>query len=162
MPQIDQIHTFPSQLFWLAFAFILLYVLVSGSILPRIHDVLERRSQRIRQDLDRAEALSHDAEEARQAYERLERDARIKSQEVLAEATARVKAAQEARMAELSVSIEQKMQQSRQRLSDQRAVVVGQMQQVSEEITKNILAKVSDVHLDDAIVAQAVHTHMAH
>ena len=46
MPQLD-LSTFPSQLFWLAVVFIVLYVLMARLGLPKIGTVLAERRQRI-------------------------------------------------------------------------------------------------------------------
>jgi len=43
--------TFPSQLFWFALIFILLYVLMSRVALPRIGTILEDRRKQIDSDL---------------------------------------------------------------------------------------------------------------
>ncbi len=45
MPQLD-VETFPSQMFWLAVTFILLYLLMSRVGLPRLSAAIEARRQR--------------------------------------------------------------------------------------------------------------------
>ena len=50
-----QSEFFPSQLFWLAVSFVLLYVLMSKIALPRIGAIMADRSKRISDDLAAAE-----------------------------------------------------------------------------------------------------------
>ena len=52
-PPFD-VHTFPSQLIWLAIAFAALYLLMSRIALPRIANILEERHDRIADDLEEA------------------------------------------------------------------------------------------------------------
>ena len=59
MPQLD-IETFPSQLFWLAVTFIVLYFLMSWIGLPRVTAAIDARRQRREDDLARAAELRED------------------------------------------------------------------------------------------------------
>jgi F-type H+-transporting ATPase subunit b len=59
----------PSQLFWLAVLFSILYLTMSRVILPKLSDTLEKRSDRIASDLDQAARLNDQATEAQQALE---------------------------------------------------------------------------------------------
>ena len=68
MPQFD-ISTFPTQLIWLAIAFVLLYVLMARVALPRIGQVLEERQEKIDDNLDSAEQLRAETEVDSEAYE---------------------------------------------------------------------------------------------
>src|SRR5690606_13456906 len=87
MPQLD-ISTAPSQLFWLAVTFALLYWLLSRKALPRVTDILEARQGRIAADLDRAAEIRADAEQALERYEQM-------LQEAHASAAAEVRATHE-------------------------------------------------------------------
>ncbi|MCF6293301.1 MAG: hypothetical protein L3J04_07905, partial [Robiginitomaculum sp.] len=68
MPQLD-FSTFPSQIFWLAIAFGILYLALSRIFIPRIGGVLEERCDRIADDLDMAVSMKADADAAVIAYE---------------------------------------------------------------------------------------------
>src|SRR6516162_5994634 len=60
-PPFDS-QTFPSQLFWLAIAFIALYLLMSRIALPRIASILEARRQRVEDDLAEAQRFKDGAD----------------------------------------------------------------------------------------------------
>jgi F-type H+-transporting ATPase subunit b len=64
-----QSETFAGQLIWFAIAFGALYYLMSNVALPRVADALHSRSQRIARDLDDAQRLRAESEEAGAAYE---------------------------------------------------------------------------------------------
>ncbi|GLK85284.1 ATP synthase subunit b 2 [Ancylobacter defluvii] len=61
--------TFPSQLIWLAIAFVGLYLLMSRIALPRIANILEERHDRIADDIEEAGKLKAESEAAAKAYE---------------------------------------------------------------------------------------------
>ena len=75
LPQLNA-HDFAPQLVWLAITFTALYFIMSRVALPRVGEVIEERSDRIQRDLDTAERLQTETEEALTAYEKALADAR--------------------------------------------------------------------------------------
>src|SRR5689334_9879742 len=71
-----QKESFPSQLFWLAICFALLYVLMARVALPRIGSIIEARRSRIEGDLAEANRLKTSADDAMTAYEKSLAEAR--------------------------------------------------------------------------------------
>ena len=54
MPQLE-ISTFPSQIFWLVVSFLLLYLILSKIIVPRIASVLKDRENEIKNNFELSE-----------------------------------------------------------------------------------------------------------
>ncbi|HRY05909.1 MAG TPA: F0F1 ATP synthase subunit B [Hyphomicrobiaceae bacterium] len=77
-PPLDSTH-FAPQVIWLAITFAILYWLLSKIALPRIGEVIEERRDRIQRDLDAAEALKSETEQAIGNYERSLAEARSKA-----------------------------------------------------------------------------------
>jgi hypothetical protein len=69
-------QTFVPQLVWLALTFGLLYVLLKRFALPRVGGVIKERQDRIRGDLDQAEKLKAETEQALAGYEQALTEAR--------------------------------------------------------------------------------------
>ncbi|PPR79265.1 MAG: ATP synthase subunit b, sodium ion specific [Alphaproteobacteria bacterium MarineAlpha2_Bin1] len=84
MPQLD-IGTFIPQLVWLFLTFIVLYLIMSRAILPKIADVLEQRQDRIASDLEEAEKLKNEAQKVLKTYEREIEEAHISSNKIVEE-----------------------------------------------------------------------------
>lgn len=72
--------TFPSQLFWLAITFTVLFVVLWRMATPRIEGAIAARKSRIAKDLDAAEAHRRNAEQASADYEAALADARARAQ----------------------------------------------------------------------------------
>ena len=51
MPQLEQIHTFLSQIFWLVITFGFLYLVLWKVALPRVSSILLERQERIDDDI---------------------------------------------------------------------------------------------------------------
>ncbi len=71
-----------AQLIWLALAFGLLYYLMDKVALPRIQSILHARAERLRADLDQAQAMKTEADAAGVAFETALRDAQGKARDI--------------------------------------------------------------------------------
>lgn len=89
LPQFDP-SSWPSQLFWLAVTFGVLYFLLSSKFLPAIGAAIEERRDRIADDLDQAGEFKRQAEEAESAYNEALADAKAKARTIAADTRAAV------------------------------------------------------------------------
>lgn len=85
MPQLEQISTFPSQIFWLVVIFAVLLVVMLRVALPRVQGILQERQERIDDDLAQAAALRDEAEGVLRAYEQAQADARAEARRLMRE-----------------------------------------------------------------------------
>jgi F-type H+-transporting ATPase subunit b len=116
MPQLDATW-FASQIFWLIVAFATLYYLLSRKALPRLGEILEARQDRIAADLDEAERLRRDAEEALASYQKLLAGAQGEAHNLLAETQARLLASAAERQAELDGQLAQQLAEAEARIA---------------------------------------------
>ena len=86
MPQLEQIDTYLSQVFWLLVTFGVLFVFLRRVALPRIAGVLESRRERIEADLDKAANLKAESETILAEYEAAMADGRSRALAVVRKA----------------------------------------------------------------------------
>ncbi|MFQ5345244.1 MAG: hypothetical protein ACE5DZ_04705 [Mariprofundus sp.] len=67
MPQFDSTF-FASEIFWTIISFVVLYVLLSRWVLPRIASTLQQRTQLIKDEIDRAHQTRQQAECLKKEY----------------------------------------------------------------------------------------------
>lgn len=91
MPQLE-VSTYVSQIFWLIVCFSFLYYLLSRKALPRVAEILEARADRIRADLDEAQRLKKEAEDALGRYEQVVAEAQGAAQAEVAQTMAKLQA----------------------------------------------------------------------
>ena len=84
LPQLD-VHSFSSQLFWLATFFVIVYVFMRNVGVPRVAAIIEQRRKQIGDDVSEAERLRLAAEEARKTYEATMAEAHGKARKLIAE-----------------------------------------------------------------------------
>ena len=68
MPQLD-FSSYPSQLFWLAVSFTLLYWILAGFVLPRLEHIQKKRFEETQGKRGLAQQASEKAEQALNLYE---------------------------------------------------------------------------------------------
>lgn len=157
MPQLA-IETFSSQIFWMVVTFGFLYLLLSRSVLPRIHNVMESRQNKISHDIDRAEQLRNEAEEARETYERALKESRRKAQELITESSALMEKSATARHAELDRKLEAQLAEAEANIAAVKADALSKLAPVSKELAQLIVEKLTGESLQNAEVGGVVDT----
>lgn len=142
MPQLNTEH-FSSQIFWLLVTFIALYAMLSRSLLPRVHDVMEGRQSKIAHDMDRAEQLRTEAEEAKVIYEKALQESRAKAQNLMAESAALVEKAATSRQAELDSKLERQLAEADANIQTAKAQALARLAPVSKELTQQIIEQLT-------------------
>ena len=155
LPQLD-VHTYPTQIFWLIVSFVVLYVIMSKVALPRIAEVLEERQERIADDIETAERLRSEAATVQAEYEKALADARGKAQELFRE-TADALAGEHAEAeAEAAKKIGRKTKTAETRIAKQRAEALESLRTVASETAAAATAKLIGVEPSAAAVDKAV------
>ena len=147
LPQFDPTW-WPSQLFWLALCFGVLYFVFSRSTLPRIGSTLEARRAKIEGDMKAAEEMSAEAEKIKEQFE-------ISLRKAATEASATVKQADEAAKAKLSSAVadfrtrfDAEIAKTETRLNDSSKVALEGMTKVAAEIAAQAAEKIAGIPAD--------------
>jgi F-type H+-transporting ATPase subunit b len=130
MPQLDATW-FASQIFWLIIAFATLYYLLSRKALPRLAEILEARQDRIAADLDEAERLRRDAEEALASFQQVIARAQGEAHAMLAETQARLQAAAAERQAELDRDLARQLAEAEARIAAARRSALKELEEAA-------------------------------
>ena len=138
MPQLDA-TSFPSQLFWLTVSFVVLYVLMSHALLPRVQSVMMQRKRQMDGDVEQAERLKSEAARAEEQYEQALSEARSKSQSMLMEAQNEIRARETKRRQELDALIEAKLAESDIAITNAKQGVSGRVAPVAGELASLIV-----------------------
>lgn len=140
MPQL-QIYDWAPQLIWLAISFVTLYIIMARVALPRISMVLEERRDRIASDLDAAEQLKKNTEEAIAAYEQALAEARNRAHAIAQEARDKLNAEVEAQRAEVEGQIAARTAEAEARIQKAKAAAMSNVNEVAAETAEAIVNK---------------------
>ncbi len=144
MPQLDP-AVFVPQLFWLAVTFAALYFLMRHLALPRVAEVLDQREQRIQIDLDKAEKLKLDADEALATYQKMIADARAKAQAELRDAAAAIAAETAKREAAFAARLAERTRAAEESIAAAKQRAMAELPQLAADVAGTVLAKVAGI-----------------
>jgi F-type H+-transporting ATPase subunit b len=139
-PPLDP-SSFVPQLFWLAIAFGLLYLLLKRVALPRVGDVIEERRERIERDLAKAEGLKTETQQALASYERALGEARAEASAIAKDMHAKLTAEADAERARLDAQIAEKIADAESRIGQERARAMAGIGAIAGETARAIVAK---------------------
>jgi F-type H+-transporting ATPase subunit b len=140
MPQFNP-EFFASQVFWLAVTFIVLYLLMWRVALPRIAEVIEERSERLADDLEKAEKIRKEADAVVEQYEAALTKARSEASAVLAEAGKEISEMASRRQAEFSAALARKTEEAEQRIAAAKEEAKAQVRDIALDVSRDITEK---------------------
>jgi F-type H+-transporting ATPase subunit b len=142
MPQMDATW-FTNQLFWLAVSFMLLYVIVSRVIKPRVGGVLEERDRAITEAIAEAERARAAAAETRGDFEAAGSSARAQAGELLAQAQAETSREASEAVAKLAHDLARKSDQAEARIADALKKASAQVESAVADLSATMVAKLA-------------------
>lgn len=163
MPQIEQLAaTYASQIFWLLVFFGLTFFIVGRGMVPKVMDTVAQRDKQIADDLAAAEGARAQADAEEEAWRTRENANRAQAQALIAEARAKAAAETDARLKKAQTSIDDKIAAAEARIDEARRSAAAEIEDVAADATRDILARVAGLSVDDAAVRSAVKESMAH
>ena len=155
MPQFN-FETFPPQLIWLATTFIILYLLMSRMALPRIGEVIQERRDRIERDLDTAERLKTETEQAIATYEQALAEARGKANVIAKETRDALAAEVDKERQRIDEQLNAKLAEADARIAETKAGALAHVNDIASETTGSIVKALIDVDVDADEVRKAI------
>jgi F-type H+-transporting ATPase subunit b len=154
-PPFEAQH-FPSQLFWLALTFILLYMLMARIALPRIGGILESRSKHISSDLAAAQRFKEQSEAANAAYQKSLADARARAQVIANETRERQAAEVETTNKKLEAQLHDKLAAAERSIAATRSTAMGNVSGIAADAATAIVERLIGAAPAHGDVAAAV------
>jgi F-type H+-transporting ATPase subunit b len=155
LPQLA-FETWPGQVFWLAISFGILYLMLSRSVLPRIGGVIEDRRDKIADDLDEANRLQRQAEEAQERHEKALADARAKAHAIAAETRERMTEEQAQRAEAAEAEFAKKTGEAEERILAATNAALGNVKTVAGDAASALVEKLTGSAPSETAVASAV------
>jgi F-type H+-transporting ATPase subunit b len=134
-------NTFVPQLVWLALSFGLLYLLLKRFALPRIGEVIEERRDRIQRDLDKAEKLKSETEQALAAYEQALADARGKANTIAKGMRDELAAEVDRERASVDAQITAKIADAEAQIAQSKAKAMASVSEIAADTATAVVAR---------------------
>ncbi len=147
LPQFDP-TSFPSQMFWLAVMFAILYTFFSRKALPEIGRVLQKRQAYIEHDIATAQRLRENAEEAKGRYERAVAEAQDKSTKLFLKAEEEVKAKMATGLEEFKNRATLQIKDTEESIEKAKKEAMDSIQSIAAEIASVAAEKIVGISTD--------------
>jgi len=135
MPQFDP-SSFPSQIFWLIVSFAVFFFILRLLVIPRMADVMQRRSNQIEQDLENAEKMQAEAQQALEEYEQQLAGSRAEAREIVRKVTDEAASKAASALAAKAEELAGKTQDAEARIADARKGAIANIQPVAAEVVQ--------------------------
>ena len=155
MPQLEPLDWAP-QLIWLVLTFGILYLLMLKVALPRIGSVLDMRRAHIARDIDTAETLRRETEEAIAAYEQAIAEAKQKAQNIAQDGRAKLNEEIAAERAKLDLQLDAKSKEAEARIDEAKASALKEVNKVAADVAADIVQRLIGVAPSGSELAKAV------
>ena len=141
MPQFNA-NTFPSQLFWLVLTFIILYMLISFFILPRIRDNLRLRKNKISNDLERAELIKTQIDQIIIEYNEKIHNAKNRARQTINKAIEKSEQELNSQIESVKQKIVKKINEAEKETLIYKESVASQTNEIAKEISELLIKKI--------------------
>ena len=155
MPQLNPLDWAP-QIIWLVITFSILYVLMKRVALPRIGSVIEARHARIASDIEAADKLRRETQEAIAAYEQALAEAKARAHGIAQEANNKLKSEMAAERAALDRDLAARSAEAEKRIHQAKTAALKDVNQVVSETAAEIVRSLIGVAPSKPEVSAAV------
>jgi F-type H+-transporting ATPase subunit b len=142
-PPLDK-GTYPSQLFWLAITFGLLYLLVRRFILPLVGEVVEYRSKHIERDLGLTEKLKNEAATALANYNQALEEARSRANDIGKEMRERLALEAKKDRARVDAHIATMLSDAEKHIAETKSKALASLDEIASDVAKAVVSRLID------------------
>ena len=155
MPQLNP-EFFVSQLFWLVVFFSFLFVFLWRVSLPRIATVLEKRQNKIDENLSNAKKLQEEAKEIEANINEKIKIAKKETDDQIKKIITSLENEVSSQLSILDRDLEEKISKSEKEIISNRNSQMENINDQITDITKTIVSKITDINLSDSDINKAI------
>ena len=155
MPQLDPKY-WASQAFWLILVFVILYISLSKFYLPKIKSNLEDRENKIKEDLENANKFKEQSEAKLKEYSLILDKAKKEVNKIHFDSKTALDKDIQSKKEVIEKEIEKEILKAQKEISELKKNSISSIQNISENITANIIENISGDKLNESSVKSAV------
>lgn len=158
LPQFD-ITTFPSQIFWLAIMFVVLYLYFAKLSLPKLSSTIEQRHATIKDDLEQADKISNDVDKTRTDYETAMQTAHDNARATIIDVETHLRTEAETQATAFKEKSATAVAELEKQAETAKAKIKDDLNGIAADLTSSIIEKLSSLSISEADINSAVSTH---
>ena len=147
LPQLN-FETYPSLIFWSILSLIILYVLMSKLVTPKVSEILNHREQNIQNNLLKAKSLKEEADIIINKIRDEQENARIEARKKIENSITSNKELMDKKTDEVSKIINKKIDNAIDGINQEKTKKITELLDNSSDVTEKIINKVIDLKVD--------------
>ncbi len=155
MPQLDP-KFWASQTFWLILVFVILYISLSKFYLPKIKSNLDNRENKIKEDLENANKFKEQSEAKLKEYGLILDKAKKEVNKIHFDSKTALDRDIQSKKELIEKEIEKETLKAQKEISELKKNSISSIQNISENITSNIIGKITGDKLNESSIKSAV------
>ena len=155
MPQLDPKY-WASQAFWLILVFVILYISLSKFYLPKIKSNLDNRENKIKEDLENANKFKEQSEAKLKEYGLILDKAKKEVNKIHFDSKTALDKDIQSKKEVIEKEIEKEILKAQKEISELKKNSISSIQNISENITSNIIGKITGDKLNESSIKAAV------
>ena len=155
MPQLNP-EFWLSQAFWLVLVFVILYLIIWKTILPKISDNLENRKKTISSDLEEAQNLKKLAEERYEEYKKLINDAKNEAGKIISENKLKLDQDLNNKKIQIQKEIDREITEVEKEIKNFKQKSLESISKISKEISSEVIKKVLNTEINESNLSAIV------
>ena len=155
MPQLDPKY-WASQAFWLILVFVILYISLSKFYLPKIKSNLDNRENKIKEDLENANKFKEQSEAKLKEYGLILDKAKKEVNKIHFDSKTALDRDIQSKKEVIEKEIEKEILKAQKEISELKKNSISSIQNISENITSNIIGKITGDKLNESSIKAAV------
>ena len=155
MPQLDPKY-WASQAFWLILVFAILYISIARFYLPKIKNNLDNRENKIKEDLENANKFKEQSEAKLKEYGLILDKAKKEVNKIHFDSKTALDKDIQSKKEVIEKEIEKEILKAQKEISELKKNSISSIQNISENITANIIENISGDKLNESSIKSAV------
>jgi F-type H+-transporting ATPase subunit b len=155
VPQLDSTF-FPSQLFWLAISFALLFVLLKYWALPQVSETIEKRQKTIDDDLEHASKHQKDIELIAQKCDIILRKSRQEAHDLIQKKAEEFKMFNHDKEKELAEKLNAHLKNTEIKVQKAKQEAMGDIEKLITDLSLDLAQRLSGSNFSEDLVLKTV------
>jgi len=145
MPQLEQVESFISQLFWLGVFFVILFVVLTYFTLPKIRAFLNKREEFVNSHLSKQDELIKKAEYLVENYETKLKEAREQANKIINEARDQALSESEKLIKATEEKIQSEIKATEEKFSKEKNQALLELNTQLKDSASTFLSKITNI-----------------
>ena len=145
MPQLEQVESFISQLFWLGVFFVILFAVLTYFTLPKIRAFLNKREEFVNSHLSKQDELIKKAESLVENYETKLKEAREQANKIINEARDQALSESEKLIKATEEKIQSEIKATEERVSKEKNQALLELNTQLKDSASTFLSKITNI-----------------